>query len=110
MAINYRTQSRDGFDLPNEGNIVIFYIEDKEWWDNTTPTQVLCFTEYSAVNGICSVKYHNFIFELCFWKNHGQNPIDCVWGQYSEYLISQTAFTNSGTIREERDEDVNWIV
>ena len=110
MPINYRTQTHYGEDLPNGGNISIYYPEDNQWYDNVHPTQLLEFSELSDVNGLCVVKYYNTIFERCFWRNYGQNPIDCVWREYSEYVISQPSFTNSGTRKEEKDESVTWIV
>ena len=109
MSINYRTQARNGDDLPNGGNIVIYYPKDMQWWDNVRPTQVLDFETFSpGVNGACVVKYYNTTHDA-FWRNYGQNPIDCVWGRYAERLISQgAAFTEIGTNAEERDKDVTW--
>lgn len=110
MAVNYRTQTRSGDALPNEGNIVIFYPCDKQWYDNVYPTQVLELTALSHVNGTCVVKYNNTIHERCFYRNYGNSPIDCIWGEEAEELLAEPAFTDFGTRREEADESVTWFV
>lgn len=110
MAVNYRTHTRGGDALPNEGNIVIYYPRDRQWYDNVCPTQVLEFTTLSHVNGTCVVKYNNTIHEHCFYRNYGNSPIDCIWGEEAEELLAEPSFTDFGTRREEADESVTWFV
>lgn len=105
MLPNPRHETLTGQPLPNDGNISIFYLVQRQvrgeyrwgqWYHNCSPTKVIQYTPYSQHHGICNVKYHSTLYKNCPYRAFGVDPTTLDWGPYSSYL-AQDDFAHMGS-------------